>query len=581
MSERICQGIGVSEGVRRGKAFLFKHSNAQNAGEDRLISGSEAESESARFDLAVSRAIREVDALIERSSEKLAKEELGVIKGQKSFLTDPAYCPEIRKLIREKLFSPEKAVRQVTENFAAIFENMDNSYMKERAADIRDAGIRLLDILSGGGGPRLLEIDSPVIVIADDLSPSDTVQLNKDFVLAFATQKGGKTSHTSIFAKSMGIPAVVGMPGIVDAAEDGDDVILDGARGLCIVHPQPDTVRAYEAQMEMERKQQELFGSYTGRDAVTKDGRRVLVAANIGSYADSVNALQKGAEAVGLFRTEQIYLSAKASPTEDAQFAEYKKIAECLSPREVIVRTLDIGGDKEVGYLNIAKEANPFLGYRAIRLCLGQKDLFLTQLRAILRASVYGKLAVMFPMISGFGELAAAKAALEEAKTQLRARDIPFDETIRTGIMIEIPSAALMADTLAKEVDFFSIGTNDLVQYTLAVDRGNEKVSYLYDYCDPAVLRLIRQVSDAAHANGIAVGMCGSMAGDPVAIPLLVGLGLDELSMAAGAIAQAKYVVSRIDTQVCRELIREEETCKSAAEVRSLLQKFYQSQMEK
>lgn len=575
MSEKTFHGIGVSRGIRHGKVRLFRH--AAEREENPKIQASEAEAEIGRFDRAVSGARREVDELIARVGGTLKEEELSVIKGQKTILADPAYCPEIRKIIRSELLRPEQAVTRVTEKFAAIFESMDNSYMRERAADVRDAGNRLTAILSGASRSGLASINQPVILIADDLSPSDTVQLNRDFILAFATEKGGKTSHTSIFAKSLRIPAVVGLTGILQDISDGDDLILDGDRGLCIVAPDPDTIREYEARMEEEKKKEKLYSGFAGRQACTADGTRIVVAANIGSYSDAEEASGQGAEAVGLFRTEQVYLSRQSAPDEETQFAEYRKIAECFAPREVIVRTLDIGGDKNLKYLDIAKEANPFLGYRAIRLCLDRRELFLTQLRAVLRASHYGRLKIMFPMISDYEELKAAKGAVEEAKSQLRARGLPFDEKIPTGIMIEIPSAAVMADVLAQEADFFSIGTNDLVQYSVAVDRGNEKISYLYDYCNPAVVRLIRGVAEAAGHRGIPLGMCGGMAGDPIAVPLLVGLGLDELSMASGSVPEVKYLLSRISLQECRKLADSVAACKSTKEVRQMLQDFSNS----
>lgn len=572
MSEKTFQGIGVSRGIRYGKARVFRH--AAKPDSELKIREQEAEEQIGRFDCAVAKACQEVDELIVRVSGTIKKEELSVIKGQKTILSDPAYCPEIRKLIRQNLFRPEKAVTQVTEKFAAIFESMDNSYMRERATDVRDAGNRLVAVLTGADQSGLASIDRPVILIADDLSPSDTVQLNREFVLAFATEKGGKTSHTSIFAKSLRIPAAVGLTGILQNVSDGDDLILDGDRGLCIVSPDPDTIRVYEGKMEEERKKEELYSRYANADAHTSDGRRVVVAANIGSYADAEDSIRQGAEAVGLFRTEQVYLSRQSAPDEETQFQEYKKVAECYSPREVIVRTLDIGGDKKLKYLEIEKEANPFLGYRAIRLCLDRKDIFLTQLRAILRASHYGTLKIMFPMISDLGELVAAKAVLEEAKDQLRKAGVPFDEEIPTGMMVEIPSAAVMADVLAQEADFFSIGTNDLVQYSVAVDRGNEKISYLYDYCNPAVIRLIRMAAEAAKRNGIPIGMCGGMAGDPIAVPLLVGLGLDELSMASDSVAEVKYLLSRLSVEKCKALAEKAVACKSTKEVRGLLQEF-------
>ncbi len=571
MAEKIYKGIGVSEGIRIGNAYVLE--NIQDINTNKNILEKDINTEVERFKNSVDQAAVEIENIIARSAQTLEKDKIGVLKGQKSILSDPAYCPEIEKLITKKLFCAEKAVMQVTEKFAQIFDNMKNDYMKERATDVRDAGHRLLYILSGKKSLGLSSIKSPVILIADDLSPSDTIQLDKKLILGFATHKGGKTSHTSIFAKSMGIPAAVGLSDIIGAVAHGDTVILDGDQGIIIVGPQRETVKMYEEKMNAEIENQLLLNKYAHENAVTLDGNKIIVAANIGSSADLEYSLQQGAEAIGLLRTEQIYLSKNKFPSETELFDEYKKIAQTYSPKEVIIRTLDIGGDKALDYFNIPKEENPFLGYRAIRICLAQKPLFLTQLRAILRASAFGKLAVMFPMISGYDELMAAKSVLNEAKFQLRAESIEFDANIKTGIMIEIPSAALMADVLAKEVDFFSIGTNDLVQYTLAVDRGNESVSYLYDYCDPAIIRMIKTVTDAAHACGIKVGMCGGMAGDPLTIPLLIGLNLDELSMAAGAIAKVKYIISGLDTGECQKLAAEATQCKSAKEIRDRLRR--------
>ncbi|QNK42076.1 phosphoenolpyruvate--protein phosphotransferase [Caproicibacter fermentans] len=578
MAEKIYQGIGVSDGIRSGIAFVYRREPEPDT--NRTVSKEQTEAEVKRLDRAVEQAGQEIDRLIARASETLGSGDAAVIKGQKTFLADPAYCPEMKKLILGRQYSAEKAVREVTDRYAAVFEGMSNRYMQERATDVRDAGTRLLNYLSGVQSSGLSKIDHPVILIADDLSPSDTVQLNREMILAFATRQGGKTSHTSVFARSLGIPAVVGVPEIMEEVADGETLILDGNRGVCVASPEPETRKVYLAKMEEEHRKAELFGRFASRNAQTKDGARIIAAANIGSAADAEDSLKKGAEAVGLFRTEQVYLSTKSLPDENAQFEVYRKVAECFGSKEVIVRTLDVGGDKEIKYLGIEKETNPFLGYRAIRYCLDRKEIFLTQLRAILRASAFGRLAVMFPMISGMQELAAAKTMVEEAKEQLRGKGEPFDESIRIGMMVEIPSAALMASALAKEADFFSVGTNDLVQYTLAVDRGNEKVSYLYDYFDPAVIRLIRLTADAASSAGIPMGMCGAMAGDPLAVPLLVGLGLSELSMAAGSLAQTKYILSRLDTGSCRELAEKADRCRNATEVRSLLQEYFETEIK-
>lgn len=576
MSQTLLSGIGVSEGIRIGKARLFVHGEVPQTTQD--IPAPSVEAEIQRFSQAVQNAVENVDALIADSEKTLGKDKIGVLKGQKSILKDPAYCPEIEKLIRGKLFSPEKAVRQVTDQLTAVFENMKNAYMKERAADIRDAGNRLLDTLLGRQS-GLSGIDSPVILAADDLAPSDTIQLNKEFVLAFATLRGGKSAHTSIFARSLGIPAVVGVARLLDTVHDGDTVIVDGEQGLCIVEPDEPTLLRYREKMEAEAKEHQLLNEYAARAARTADGRSILVAANIGSAADGEYAVSQGAEGVGLLRTEQLYFSRATAPTEEELFREYRKIAQIHAPREVIIRTLDAGGDKPVPYLAMGNEQNPFLGFRAIRYCLADKPLFLTQLRAILRASAFGKLAVMFPMISGYDELLQAKAVLREAMAQLSAEGAAFDTQIRTGIMVEVPSAAIQADILAKEVDFFSIGTNDLTQYCLAADRGNEKVAYLYDSFHPAVLRLIASVSTAAHEHGITVGMCGGMAGEPMAVPLLVGLKLDELSVSAGGIPRIKYTLSRLDGNECEQLASKALSCRSVSEVRNLLAGFYESRI--
>lgn len=568
MAQKILMGTGVSEGIAIGTAYVFSH--AQAPAGDEFIPAERAETEILRFQSAVDTAIADIEILTEKSAETLGAEKIGVVKGQASILRDPTYSPEIVKLIKNELISPEKAVRQVTEKFAAVFDSMKNEYMRERAADVRDAGQRLLNTLLGWK-TGLTDIASPVILIADDLSPLDTIQLDRKSVLAFATQRGGKTSHTSIFAKSIGIPAAVGVSGLLETAENGQPVILDGARGICIFSPEPETIEEYRLKLESENEIKMLLRHYAELAAATSDGKRIIVASNIGSVADAEYSLSMGAEGSGLLRTEQLYLSRSSIPGEEEQFEEYKKIAQTFSQKEVIVRTLDIGGDKALDYLSIPKEDNPFLGFRAIRFCLERKDLFTTQLRAILRASAFGKLAIMFPMISSLDELVAAKAQLNKVKNQLLNEGIAFDENIKAGIMIEIPSAAIMAEALAEEADFFSIGTNDLVQYTLAVDRGNEKVAYLYDYFNPAVIKLIRNVSNAAHSRGIPVGMCGDMAGNPLATPLLVGLRLDELSMSAGSIARIKYVLSRLDSKQCEAIAASAENCKTANEVRDLL----------
>ncbi len=575
MAQKIFQGIGASEGVRIAKAFVYRKPAVDF---DREIPAGQAQDEAKRLDDAVEAARNDVDRLIEEASGVVGKDEIGVLKGQKSILADPAYLPQIKNLILQNRFSAEKAVHKVTDQFAALFASMPNPYMKERAADVRDAENRLDRFLSGAGGSDLSDIRSEVILVAEDLSASDTVRLNRKFVAGFASETGGRTAHASIFAKSMGIPAVVGAPGLLQNIQNGDLLILDADKGICILSPDETTVAKYREKYGEEQKQKALFEKSSRSPAILADGERVIAAANIGSASDAEFSRKQGAEAVGLMRTETLFLSRSSAPTEEEQFAEYKKAAEVFSgaePGGIVIRTLDIGGDKPAEYLHIPKESNPFLGFRAIRLCLSRRELFQTQLRAILRASAFGKISIMFPMIAGISELQAAREILEETKQQLDSKNIAYDKRIKTGIMVEVPSAALMADVLAAQADFFSIGTNDLTQYTLAADRGNRQVSYLYDSYDPAVLRLVQMTAQAARKHGIPVGMCGAMAGEPLAIPLLVGLGLDELSMAPGAVPQAKYTLGKLSRKSCREFAEKALACSSAREVRAAAEDFF------
>jgi phosphotransferase system enzyme I (PtsI) len=575
MTNKIFKGISVSDGIRIGKAFFYKPFCAKITSES--IIQDDIQSEISRFSNAVLKAKEELAELIDSLEKTENKDKAGVIKGQLSFLSDPAFFPEINKLIEKKLYKSEKAVSEVSEKFALMFENMKNSYMKERAADIRDTASRLIRILNGGDCNTLAKISDEVILFAEDLSPTDTISLNKEKVLAFVTFKGGKTSHTAIFAKSMGIPAIVGAGEIAGNFSDGDVVIVDADSGICIVNPDAGAISEYNRKIADEKQAQEFLMNYADKPALTSDGESIIIAANIGSHKDAEFSLKQGADAAGLLRTELLYLSEAELPDEEKQFEQYKSIASLFAPKEVIVRTLDIGGDKEVPYLKIPKEDNPFLGYRAIRLCLEQQELFLTQLRAILRASAFGKLKIMFPMISSVEELLEAKKLLEKAKVQLDADNYAYDKKIQVGMMIEVPSAAVMADIFAKEVDFFSIGTNDLIQYTLACDRGNEKVSHLYDFCNPAVIRLIDYAAKSAGKSGIQIGMCGGMAGDPIAIPLLIGMGFNELSMASSSILKAKYIVSKVSKADCKKLLDEALKCSSAKEIRAVLNEFSQS----
>ncbi|GIP39914.1 phosphoenolpyruvate-protein phosphotransferase [Paenibacillus sp. J31TS4] len=557
------QGIGVSDGIRIGPAFLYRphgETAARTAGqpgpgeETPRLGEEEAARETKRLEAARDASVAAYDALIERAKLTVGEQQAAILVGQQRLLTDKAFYPPIAKLVAEERLPAEAAVRQVVEQVAGKFERLASDYMRERAADIRDIGGRLLGELTGEGAGQLASLTEQVILIADDLAPSDTVQLDKNVVLAFVTRKGGKTSHTAILSRSLGIAAVVGAGNALDEIQDGDLLIVDGAAGVCHVRPDEATVAEYRTRMEEEARRLEQLAAFREAPAASRDGKRIEVAVNIGTVKEAEAAADSGAEGVGLYRTEFLFMHSDHLPTEEEQADAYTQVAELWGGRPVIIRTLDIGGDKALPYLPLAKEENPFLGYRAIRIGLDRPELLRTQLRAILRASAHGKLRVMFPMISSLSEWRRAKAMLEEAKAELDREGVAFDRGIEAGIMVEIPAAAMQADSFAREVDFFSIGTNDLVQYTLAVDRMNEQIAHLYDYFHPAVLLLIRRVIVAAHRAGKWTGMCGGMAGDPLAAPLLLGFGLDEWSMDVSSINRIKETVSRLDSAECTAL---------------------------
>lgn len=429
----------------------------------------------------------------------------------------------------------QQAVSETIDEFAVIFESMDDAYMKERAADIKDIGKRLMAVLKGVKRPDLGGLTEPVVVVARDMYPSDTVKIDPMLVKGILTEEGGVTSHVSIIAKSMGIPTLVGVKGILSKVEDGQTVCMDAGEGVIITAPDEAAVKEYEEKLAAYESERARLESLRGTPAVTKDGKRIYLCANVGNAQDIKNALPMNIDGVGLFRSELLYMQNTHFPTEEEQFAVYKEAAQ-LSSQELTIRTLDIGGDKELSYYEFEKEENPFLGWRAIRISLDMKDMFKEQLRAILRASAFGHVRIMFPMIISMDELLDAKAVVEECKAELRAEGVAFDENIETGMMIETPASVMLADEFAKEADFFSIGTNDLTQYILAVDRGNKKIANKYDYFSPAVLRAIGHVIEAGHKEGIKVGMCGEMAGDQKAVNILLDLGLDEFSMSAGSI---------------------------------------------
>lgn len=574
------QGIGVSEGIRIAKAYIYKPS--QGASSDSSPDEKDIPDTSAAIDAeliklreAKASCAEQLDALTEKAREAVGEEQAGILAGQRKLLEDPAFYPKMETRVREKLEPAPKAVAEIVSQVASMLEGMNNDYMKERAADIRDIGNRLLACLSPGQSRGFTGITEQVILVADDLAPSDTVQLDPDLVIGFITRTGGATSHTAILARSLGIAAIVGAGDGVDGIEDGDTLVLDGSAGLCVARPDEAEAEQYRLRMLQDLERRHSLEEYAARPAVTADGARVELAANIGSAAEAETAVLQGADGVGLFRTEFLFMNAQAMPGEEEQFRAYQEAARMMDGRPVIIRTMDIGGDKELPYLQLPKETNPFLGYRAIRVGLVRQELLRTQLRAVLRASAFGTVKVMFPMISGLQEWRQARAILTEVQAELRQDGIRFDEKMEVGIMVEIPSTAVLAERFASEVDFFSIGTNDLVQYTVAADRMNEHVAHLYDYYHPAVLHLIRTVIEASHKAGKWTGMCGSMAGDPLAAPLLLGLGLDEWSMEAGGLSRMKERLAILDRQECRELAKRILRLDTPQAVRQALEEFH------
>ncbi|MCA1201583.1 phosphoenolpyruvate--protein phosphotransferase [Priestia flexa] len=536
------QGIAASSGIAIAKAFRLE--NPELTVEKKSVS--DVEAEVARLEEALATSRSELETIKEHARKELGEDKAEIFAAHLLVLSDPELINPIKDKITGENVNAEVALDEVAAMFINMFESMDNEYMKERAADIRDVTKRVLAHLLGVNVSNPSMISEEVVIIAEDLTPSDTAQLNRKFVKGFTTDIGGRTSHSAIMARSMEIPAVVGTKTVMEDIENGTLVIVDGLDGNVIVNPSEETIKAYEKKAEEYAAQKAEWAKLVNEKTVSADDHHVELAANIGTPEDVKGVLENGGEGVGLYRTEFLYMGREELPTEEEQFTSYKTVLERMEGKPVVVRTLDIGGDKELPYLNLPKEMNPFLGFRAIRLCLEMQDMFRTQLRALLRASVYGNLKIMFPMIATVDEFRKAKAILLEEKAKLEAEGVSVSDNIEVGMMVEIPSSAVIADLFAKEVDFFSIGTNDLIQYTLAADRMNERVSYLYQPYNPAILRLVNMVIKAAHKEGKWVGMCGEMAGDEIAIPILLGLGLDEFSMSATSILKARSQIRQL-----------------------------------
>ncbi|EKS0149212.1 TPA: phosphoenolpyruvate--protein phosphotransferase [Staphylococcus aureus] len=568
---KLIKGIAASDGVAIAKAYLLVEPDLTFDKNEKVT---DVEGEVAKFNSAIETSKVELTKIRNNAEVQLGADKAAIFDAHLLVLDDPELIQPIQDKIKNENANAATALTDVTTQFVTIFESMDNEYMKERAADIRDVSKRVLSHILGVELPNPSMIDESVVIVGNDLTPSDTAQLNKEFVQGFATNIGGRTSHSAIMSRSLEIPAIVGTKSITQEVKQGDMIIVDGLNGDVIVNPTEDELIAYQDKRERYFADKKELQKLRDADTVTVDGVHAELAANIGTPNDLPGVIENGAQGIGLYRTEFLYMGRDQMPTEEEQFEAYKEVLEAMGGKRVVVRTLDIGGDKELSYLNLPEEMNPFLGYRAIRLCLAQQDIFRPQLRALLRASVYGKLNIMFPMVATINEFREAKAILLEEKENLKNEGHDISDDIELGIMVEIPATAALADVFAKEVDFFSIGTNDLIQYTLAADRMSERVSYLYQPYNPSILRLVKQVIEASHKEGKWTGMCGEMAGDETAIPLLLGLGLDEFSMSATSILKARRQINGLSKNEMTELANRAVDCATQEEVIELVNNY-------
>ena len=566
------KGTGASPGIALGKALVIEHSELVI--EKKTIENIDKEIQ--KLESAVKVSKEELTKVKEKALAELGEHEAEIFEAHLLVLEDPELIGSAISKIRDEKVNADYALNEIKEIFVAMFESMDNEYMRERAADIKDVTNRVLRHILGIKVVDLAELDEEVVLIAHDLTPSDTATMNKNMVLGFLTDIGGRTSHTAIMARTLEIAAVVGLNDITKKVKDGDYIVFNGDTGEVIVNPDEETKAKYASlkeEFEEYRKSLELL---KGQASITTDGRHVELAGNIGSPNDVEGLIKNDAEGVGLYRTEFLYMDKEDSfPTEEEQYEAYKAVLEGMNNKPIVIRTLDIGGDKELPYFEMEAEMNPFLGYRAIRLCLDRKDIFKTQLRALYRASVHGKLRIMFPMISSLEELLDAKEVIKEVLKELDAENIAYSNDVEVGMMIEIPSAAVISDVLAKHVDFFSIGTNDLIQYTCAVDRMNQKISHLYNQFNPAVLRLIKMVIDNAHKEGKWVGMCGESAGDQRMIPILLGFGLDEFSMIPISILPARKLITSLSYADMQKFADEVLAMGTAKEIKEYVDKTF------
>ena len=540
------KGIAASDGIATAEAYLLVQPDLSFTKK----SISDADAEISRLKDAISTSDDELTKIRDTAKESLGEEEAQVFDAHKMILADPEFTGAVEQEVKDKSVNAEQALHDVSENFISIFEGMtDNPYLQERAADVRDVTKRVMAHLLGVALPNPALIDHEVVIVAHDLTPSDTAQLNKKYVKGFVTDIGGRTAHSAIMARSLELPAVVGTDTITKDVKEGDTVIVDGLDGAAIVGPTDDDIKHYAELAKKFAEEKAEWEKLKDEPSVTADGKHFDIAANIGTPDDLQGVIDNGAEGVGLYRTEFLYMQSDKLPTEDDQFEAYKKVLEGMKGKPVVVRTMDIGGDKHLPYLPLPEEMNPFLGYRAIRISLDRQEIFRTQLRALLRASAFGNLRIMFPMIGTLQEFRDAKKVFEEEKAKLVKDGVKVSDDIQLGMMMEVPAAAVLADQFAKEVDFFSIGTNDLIQYTMAADRGNEHVSYLYQPYNPSILRLIKHVIESAHKEGKWAGMCGEAAGDNTMLPLLLSMGLDEYSMSATSVLRVRSLMKKLSTK--------------------------------
>ncbi|NLR31936.1 phosphoenolpyruvate--protein phosphotransferase [Levilactobacillus tujiorum] len=569
MSSKI-MGIAASDGIGIAKAYRLVMPDLSF--ERKQIA--DVDSEIDRFKQSLHAAKQDLEIIRKAAIANLGQDEAAIFDAHITILSDPEMVGQVEGNIRQKKVNAEAALKEVTDHFIAIFEGMtDNPYMKERAADVRDVTKRVLSHLLGKTLPNPALIKEPVIVVARDLTPSDTAQMNKKYVKGFLTDLGGRTSHSAIMSRTLEIPAVVGTDNATQSIKDGTVVVVNGLRGFAVVAPDTHEVSEFRKQAQQFQQEKAEWRKLKNAQSVSKDGKSVEIAANIGTPNDVKAVTDAGAEAVGLFRTEFLYMNSDKLPSEDDQFVAYKQVLEAMKGAPVVIRTMDIGGDKHLPYLKLPEEMNPFLGYRAIRISLDRQNIFRTQLRALIRASKYGELRIMFPMIATVDEFIAAKNIFLEEKAKLVKAGVTVAKEIKLGMMVEVPATAVFADQFAKQVDFFSIGTNDLIQYTFAADRGNEHVAYLYQPYNPALLRLIKHVIDAAHKEGKIAAMCGEMAGDQIAVPLLLGMGLDEYSMSATSVLRVRHQMKQLDSnkwaQVAMQAVQ---NCQTNQEVKDLVE---------